>query len=87
MVSGDWGRHPDTLIRLEKDGAKPATKWVLQKARPDDPNKLHKPELLEWDTETLGYQRGEITDAKQVGAQNRETIFEAADAGAIERRP
>jgi hypothetical protein len=57
MVSGDWARHPDTVIRLEKDGKNPATKFTLEKARPADPNELGVPVLLEWISESLGYRR------------------------------
>jgi hypothetical protein len=57
MVSGDWARHPDTVIHLEKDGKKPATKLTLEKARPADPTELGVPVLLEWETDTLGYTR------------------------------
>lgn len=60
MVSGDWGRHPDTLIHLEKDGKQPATKLTIEKARPADPNELGVPYLLEWETETLGYRRRDL---------------------------
>ncbi len=57
MVSGDWARHPDTVIHLEKDGKQPATKLTLQKARPADPAELGVPFLLEWEIDTLGYKR------------------------------
>jgi hypothetical protein len=64
MVSGDWGRHPDTLIHLEKDGKRPATKFTLQKARPADPQELGNPFLLEWETMTLSYKRVDIDSVK-----------------------
>jgi hypothetical protein len=57
MISGDWARHPDTVIHLEKDGKNPATKLTLEKARPADPHELGVPVLLEWNVETLGYVR------------------------------
>lgn len=57
MVSGDWARHPDTVLRLEKDGQNPATKITLEKARPADPAELGVPMLLEWNIETMGYRR------------------------------
>ncbi len=83
MVSGDWGRHPDTLIRLEKDGARPATKYTLQKARPADPAELGVVQLLEWETETLGYRRvqRDTTSSQQVGETNRANVLDAAVAG------
>lgn len=57
MVSGDWARHADTVIHLEKDGKNPATKLTLEKARPADPAELGNPFLLEWDVETFSYRR------------------------------
>ncbi len=82
MVSGDWGRHPDTLIRLEKDPGRKATKWTIQKARPVDPDELDIPQILEWDTETFGYTRREARDNKAVGATNRMKVLDAAWLGA-----
>ncbi len=61
MLSGDWGRHPDTVILLEKDGKAPATKFTLHKARPADPTELGVPCLLDWTIETLGYTRRELS--------------------------
>jgi hypothetical protein len=60
MVSGDWGRHPDTLFHVEKDGRQPATKFTLQKARPADPTELGVPFLLEWLTDELSYKRVDL---------------------------
>ena len=57
MVSGDWGRHPDTVFHVEKDGRNPATKYTLEKARPADPAELHVPQILHWLVETFGYER------------------------------
>jgi hypothetical protein len=83
MVSGDWGRHPDTLIHLEKDGARPATKYTLQKARPADPSELGVVQLLEWETETLSYRRVQAATAspQQTGETNRTKVLAAATAG------
>lgn len=63
IVSGDWGRHPDTVIRIEKDGKNPATKLTLEKARPADPAELGVPFMLEWDVETFGYVRRALPEA------------------------
>jgi hypothetical protein len=60
VLSGDWGRHPDTVFRVEKDGKEPRTKLTLEKARPADPAELGAPTILEWETETLGYRRVEL---------------------------
>jgi AAA domain len=67
MVSGDWARHPDTVLHLEKDGRNPATKLTLEKARPADPGELGVPVMLEWVVETFGYRRVEL----EVGAGER----------------
>ena len=67
MVSGDWGRHPDTVLRLEKDGKNAATKLTLEKARPADVDELGVPMLLEWVPETLGFRRVEIDAREHVG--------------------
>ena len=82
MISGDWGRHPDTLIRLEKDGARPATKYTLQKARPADPLELNVVQTLEWITETRSYHRVQVAATpKAVGAQNRSNVLDAVTEG------
>jgi DNA-binding transcriptional ArsR family regulator len=80
MVSGDWGRHPDTVIRLEKDADRAATRWTLTKARPADPNELGRMRILEWDAETLGYRFVEKSP-EAVGAENREKVFAAVETG------
>lgn len=67
MISGDWARHADTVIHLEKDGKNPATKITLEKARPADPNELGVPAMLDWVVETLGYTRRALpTDSEKV---------------------
>ena len=57
LISGDWDRHPDTVIRLEKVPKIPATKITLEKARPADPDELGVPFELRWLVETLSYER------------------------------
>lgn len=73
MVSGDWGRHVDTLIRLEKDGKRPATKFTLEKARPADPHEIGVPQLLEWETDTMGYRHVPLENPEKV---SDETLLE-----------
>jgi hypothetical protein len=63
MLSGDWGRHPDTVIHLEKDGKQPQTKFTLHKARPADPQELGVPCLLKWIVDSLGFERVELKEA------------------------
>lgn len=77
MVSGDWARHPDTVIHLEKDGPHPATKLTLQKARPADPHELGVPVLLKWLVESLSYEREEIVKQQPVDVEK--TIAQALD--------
>lgn len=79
MVSGDWTRHPDTVIHLEKDGKAPATKLTLEKARPADPAELGVPVLLEWVVDSLGYRRVELNaDGPQLS--DDDLLAEVVDA-------
>lgn len=75
MVSGDWTRQPDTVIHLEKDGRRPATKFTLEKARPADPDELGVPQLLEWDTTTKGYTRKALETVKVPDEELLERIY------------
>ena len=56
QISGDWGRHPDTKVLLQKDGNRPRTKLTWDKTRwatlPED----EKSYMLEWVVETQGYE-------------------------------
>lgn len=74
MLSGDWGRHPDTVIHVEKDGKQPATKFTIHKARPADPAELGVPCLLEWVVDSLGYTRKEIVEEKVSDSELLERI-------------
>lgn len=65
-ISGDWGRHPDTLIHVEKNGKQKQTIFTLEKARPADPDELNKPVILEWDTGTMGFERTAIDTRQKV---------------------
>ena len=84
MLSGDWGRHPDTVILLEKDGKNPTTKFTLHKARPADPTELGVPCLLDWTVESLGYTRREINQVpsfdEEAGLAKALEVLETADA-------
>lgn len=84
MVSGDWARHPDTVIHLEKDGKNPATKLTLQKARPADPDELGVPQLLEWVRETMGYRRVQIEQRTSLSDEELRTRITDALATADE---
>ena len=80
MVSGDWARHPDTVIHLEKDGKSAATKFTIQKARPADPTELGVPFLLDWETDTLGYTRRSIAITTKSDAEITAEILEVVAA-------
>jgi DNA-binding transcriptional ArsR family regulator len=80
MVSGDWARHPDTVIHLEKDGCLPRTKLTVQKARPADPAELGAPLLLEWLVEMKGYRLVE-GDPEKIADANRERVLAAVHEG------
>jgi hypothetical protein len=82
MLSGDWGRHPDTVVHVEKDGQAPATKLTLQKARPADPTELGVPCLLEWVIDTLGYTRKDIVPVKVGDDELLERIKNSLDKAA-----
>lgn len=66
MVSGDWARHADTVLHLEKEPKRPTTRLTIEKARPADPAEHGVPQRLEWDVETFGYSRTAL-DAAPVG--------------------
>ena len=84
MVSGDWGRHVDTLIHIEKDGKRPATKFTLEKARPASPDELQVPQLLEWETASLGYRRVAIDTGSINDTDLLQRIYQLVDeAGQI----
>ena len=59
-VSGDWDRHPDTVIHVMKEPKQPATKVTIDKARPADPAEHGIPFLLKWVVDTFGYEREEL---------------------------
>jgi DNA-binding transcriptional ArsR family regulator len=83
MVSGDWGRHPDTLIKLDKPDGRKETRWTIQKARPCDPDEMGAVQRLEWLTETMSFRRSAALDSKAIGANNRQKVLNAAEAGRL----
>jgi AAA domain len=66
QVSGDWLRHPDTVIELEQDGDQPRTKlsWVKTRWATTPSETRPKKQLLGWLTEHKGY---EVLDASLGG--------------------
>jgi hypothetical protein len=55
QISGDWGRHPDTKVLLQKDGNAQRTKLTWEKTRWATLAPEEKAVMLEWITETEGY--------------------------------
>ena len=60
QISGDWGRHPDTKVSLQRDGDKPRTRLDWAKTRWANPEQ--KIVMLEWITETQSYSVTEMSD-------------------------
>jgi hypothetical protein len=55
QISGDWGRHPDTKVLLQRDGNRQRTKLTWEKTRwatlaPED-----RAVMLDWEIDTQGY--------------------------------
>jgi hypothetical protein len=71
QISGDWGRHPDTKVQLQRDGNQTRTKLIWEKTRwatlPSET--IPKACLLEWIVETQGYT---VTELDVVGASDAE---------------
>jgi hypothetical protein len=56
QISGDWGRHPDTKVLLQKDGNRQRTKLDWDKTRFATLTEEEKSYMLEWVVETQGYE-------------------------------
>jgi hypothetical protein len=65
-ISGDWKRHADTVIRLERDGDQPRTKlrWVKTRWATTPSETRPAKQLLGWIDEHKGY---ELLDVDLVG--------------------
>ena len=70
QISGDWGRHPDTKVFLQRDGNQQRTKldWAKTRWR-ERSSQQQKVVMLEWVTETQGYT---VTELDTVGASDDE---------------
>ena len=55
QISGDWGRHPDTKVNLQRDGNHQRTKLDWAKTRWATIDSAEKVVMLEWIAETEGY--------------------------------
>jgi hypothetical protein len=55
QISGDWGRHPDTKVQVQRDGNRQRTKLTWEKTRwaSLDPEQITV--MLDWEIETQGY--------------------------------
>jgi AAA domain len=69
QISGDWGRHPDTKVLLQRDGNHQRTKLDWNKTRWATLDPEDKTMLLEWVTETEGYN---VVRLDAVGATDQE---------------
>ena len=66
-ISGDWGRHPDTKVRLEPDGNHRRTKLTWEKTRWATLEPTQRAVLLDWVVESQGYT---VTPLDTVGASD-----------------
>jgi hypothetical protein len=66
QISGDWGRHPDTKVSLQRDGNKQRTKLDWNKTRWATLEPGEKVVMLEWVLEGQGYTVTEL-DTGTVG--------------------
>jgi hypothetical protein len=69
QISGDWGRHPDTKVSLQRDGNQQRTKLDWAKTRWATLEPEEKVVLLEWIVETQSYT---VTELDTVGATDTE---------------
>jgi 5S rRNA maturation endonuclease (ribonuclease M5) len=77
QISGDWGRQPDTVIQLERDGDLPRTKLIWTKLRHSrELGERPKRQLLDWVPEHKGFT---VSDAVVGGKVSDEELFERLD--------
>jgi hypothetical protein len=69
QISGDWGRHPDTKVQLQRDGNRPQTKIVWEKTRWATLAEGERSYMLEWVVETQGYN---VVPINSIGASDAE---------------
>jgi hypothetical protein len=76
QISGDWGRHPDTKVQLQRDGNQTRTKLSWEKTRwATLPSEQHaKAVMLEWVIERQGYTLTEIDTAGASDSELEERI-------------
>jgi AAA domain len=66
-ISGDWGRHPDTKVRLEPDGNRQRTKLTWEKTRWATLEPTQRAVMLDWVVDAQGYT---VTALDTVGASD-----------------
>lgn len=78
QISGDWGRHADTLVLLEPDGNRQRTKLTWKKTRWVTPGSEGHPRtvMLDWVVETEGYN---VTEIDAAGASDPELVERLVD--------
>ena len=69
QISGDWGRHPDTKVSLQRDGNQQRTRLDWAKTRWATLDPADKAVMLEWVTDTQGYT---VTELDTIGASDNE---------------
>jgi hypothetical protein len=55
QISGDWGRHPDTKVQLQRDGNRQRTKLLWEKTRWATLDPEQRAVMLDWVLDTQGY--------------------------------
>lgn len=76
QISGDWGRHPDTKVSLQRDGNQQRTKLDWAKVRWGSPPPEEKVVMLDWILETQSYS---ISELDTIGASDTELEQRIAD--------
>jgi hypothetical protein len=76
QISGDWGRHPDTKVCLQRDGNRPRTKLDCAKTRWATLEPTEKAVILEWLVDTQGYTVIELETAAASDDELDERIAE-----------
>jgi hypothetical protein len=69
QISGDWGRHPDTKVSLQRDGNHQRTKLDWAKTRWATIDPADKMVMLEWALDTQGYT---VTELDTAGTSDNE---------------
>jgi hypothetical protein len=78
VVSGDWGRQPDTLIQFEREGDRPATRINWHKLRySSELGERKRKQLLEWIPAHKGFK---LTDVDLSGRVSDEELYARLDA-------